>query len=196
MLPLVAGLPTDEELARIVVIGVTGSGKTTLGRRLARARGVPFVELDALHWGPGWTPASDEAFGRSVDRALAGERWVADGNYSQVRSHVWGRASLVVWLRYPWWRSFARLLRRTFGRIATREELYGGNRETLRAALFDRESILWWSIAMHPPVPAPLRACPGRRVVAPAAAGVSATRTRPRRSRGQSKRAPHRRSVK
>jgi XRE family transcriptional regulator, aerobic/anaerobic benzoate catabolism transcriptional regulator len=32
--------------ARIALLGAEGAGKTTLGRRLAEARGVPFVELD------------------------------------------------------------------------------------------------------------------------------------------------------
>jgi adenylate kinase family enzyme len=35
---------------RIVVIGATGSGKSTFAQRLARSLGVTFVELDALFW--------------------------------------------------------------------------------------------------------------------------------------------------
>ena len=33
----------------IVVMGVTGSGKSTLGQALAQALGWPFVEGDTLH---------------------------------------------------------------------------------------------------------------------------------------------------
>ncbi len=33
----------------VVVMGVAGSGKTTIGRRLAQALGVPFVEGDDFH---------------------------------------------------------------------------------------------------------------------------------------------------
>ncbi|MGE5588955.1 MAG: shikimate kinase, partial [Clostridia bacterium] len=39
---------------RIHVIGNSCAGKSTLGERLARSLGVPFVELDALSWQPGW----------------------------------------------------------------------------------------------------------------------------------------------
>jgi hypothetical protein len=35
------------------VLGNSSSGKSTVGLRLSRALGVPFVELDALNWKPG-----------------------------------------------------------------------------------------------------------------------------------------------
>ena len=38
---------------RVHVLGNSSSGKSTVGLRLSRARGVPFVELDALNWEPG-----------------------------------------------------------------------------------------------------------------------------------------------
>ncbi|MGB5079216.1 MAG: helix-turn-helix transcriptional regulator [Burkholderiales bacterium] len=36
----------DERIKRVALIGLRGAGKSTLGARLARALGVPFVELD------------------------------------------------------------------------------------------------------------------------------------------------------
>ncbi|PSN09965.1 adenylate kinase, partial [filamentous cyanobacterium CCP5] len=66
---------------RIVVIGTSGSGKTTLARQIAQSLQVTHIELDALHWEPHWTPAAPEVFRERVTIALAGDRWVADGNY-------------------------------------------------------------------------------------------------------------------
>jgi shikimate kinase len=40
-------------MQRIVVFGASGSGKTTIGRWLAEQRGLPFADLDDLHWCPG-----------------------------------------------------------------------------------------------------------------------------------------------
>ncbi|WP_331779452.1 gluconokinase [Kocuria flava] len=34
---------------RVVVMGVSGAGKTTIGALLADAAGVPFVDADGLH---------------------------------------------------------------------------------------------------------------------------------------------------
>jgi adenylate kinase family enzyme len=39
---------------RLVVVGTSGSGKTTMAAHLARALGVVHVELDALQHGPDW----------------------------------------------------------------------------------------------------------------------------------------------
>ena len=67
-----------------------------------------------------------------------------DGNYAVVRDLVCARATAVIWLNYSFpiviWRALSRTLRRAL----TREELFSGNRESLRMALFSSESILWW----------------------------------------------------
>lgn len=40
------GSARDERMKRIALIGLRGAGKSTLGAKLARALGVPFIELD------------------------------------------------------------------------------------------------------------------------------------------------------
>ncbi|HEX5414033.1 MAG TPA: AAA family ATPase, partial [Chloroflexota bacterium] len=67
---------------RLVVVGITGSGKTTLASTLAARLGYPHVELDALYWDSNWTPAPREVFRARVAAAIATDHWVADGNYS------------------------------------------------------------------------------------------------------------------
>ncbi|MFZ1043889.1 MAG: shikimate kinase [Anaerolineales bacterium] len=54
---------------RVVVIGTTSSGKSTLARRLADQFALDFIELDALHWEPNWREAPDEVFRARVDEA-------------------------------------------------------------------------------------------------------------------------------
>lgn len=134
---------------RAVVIGTAGSGKTDLASQLAQRLGVAHVELDALHWGPNWSLPTAEGFRERVATALAGDAWVADGNYSAVRDIVWRRAELVVWLDYRLPLILVRLVCRTLGRVISREELWGGNRETLRGAIFSRDSLLWWVVGQY-----------------------------------------------
>ena len=135
---------------RIYVIGVTGSGKTTLARQLAHHLGCPQVELDALVWGPQWQLAPDALFLERLTAALVGDDWVVDGNYSRVRDLIWARVELVVWLDYPLVMNLWRLLRRSIRRIVSQEELWGtGNRETWRSQFLQSDSLFVWAITTH-----------------------------------------------
>ncbi|AOK52790.1 toxin [Burkholderia stagnalis] len=130
---------------RFVVVGTSGSGKSTFASALAAAADCPHIELDALYWGPGWTAVPPEQFERAVLAATAGDRWVADGNYSAVRDVLWSRATHIVWLNFGRWTVFSRVLWRTLSRGLTRTELFHGNRESLRMAFCSRDSVLLWS---------------------------------------------------
>ena len=133
-------------------MGSPGSGKTTLGRRLAERLEATFVELDELHHRPGWSEASTAELRASVAEALSGPRWVADGNYRQAADLTQMRADTIVWLDLPRPLVTWRVLRRSLGRIARRQELWHGNRESLRR-LFSRDperSIVAWTWRQHP----------------------------------------------
>ena len=132
---------------RIVVVGGSGSGKTTVVGRLAELRDLPYVELDALHWGPNWTPCPDDEFRTLVEDAIAGDGWVVDGNYyGKLGDLVFKRAELVVWLDLPLRVTFPRLWRRTRQRMRDQTELWAGNRETWRSVLFSRDSLFLWAL--------------------------------------------------
>jgi adenylate kinase family enzyme len=136
---------------RVAVIGGSCTGKTTTSRELARRLGVPHVELDALHHDPGWQEAPAAVLRERVEAALAAahEGWVADGNYhGKLGTFVLEQADTVVFLDLPFRTALRRVLWRTVRRSLTREELWNGNRESLRSAL-SRESIVWWVLKTH-----------------------------------------------
>ncbi|HEV2281502.1 MAG TPA: adenylate kinase [bacterium] len=136
-------------MRRIVVVGTTGSGKTALARRLAERLGCAHVELDALHWNSNWTSTPPEEFRLRVAQAVEGEAWVVDGNYGAVRDIVWNRADTIVWLDYSLPVILWRLLRRTVRRVITHQELWAGNRENLRTAIFSKDSIFLWALQTY-----------------------------------------------
>ena len=102
---------------RVLVLGRTGSGKTTLARQLSSTLGVPHVELDALYFEPDLSTVPLPVLRHRASQAVAGERWVIDGNKKALRDLVWPRADTVVWLDYPFavsvWRLAKRMLWRT-----------------------------------------------------------------------------------
>lgn len=128
---------------RILVYGVTGSGKTTLARRLARATGLPLHEVDELTWEPGWREVPLDVQRARIAEIVAGPEWVLDSAYGKWLDLVLPRTELVVGLDYPRWLSLGRLLRRTAVRAMTGELACNRNRESLRLAL-SRESIVRW----------------------------------------------------
>ena len=132
------------EMARVIVIGTSCVGKTTFARSLASRVSFPHIELDALYWQPNWIPRPPDEFRALIAQALSQEYWVTDGNYAVVRDLIWSRATTVIWLNYVFPVVLWRALTRTTRRVLTGEELYSANRESLRMALFSRESILWW----------------------------------------------------
>jgi energy-coupling factor transporter ATP-binding protein EcfA2 len=109
---------TLEGCERIVVVGRTGSGKTTLARQLAMVLQVPHVELDSLYFGPQFSTAPLALLRERTTAAIAGDRWVTDGNKRAVRDLVWPRADTIVWLDYSLRVSFWRLGKRARWRTA------------------------------------------------------------------------------
>jgi energy-coupling factor transporter ATP-binding protein EcfA2 len=97
---------------RILILGRTGSGKTTIARELAAALGVPHVELDSLYFGPDFSTAPMSLLRERTSAAIAGDRWVTDGNKRAVRDLVWPRADTVIWLDYSVYVSLCRLAKR------------------------------------------------------------------------------------
>lgn len=120
---------------RVVVIGTSGAGKTTISEQIADRFGIPLVELDALNWRPGWEALSqtDPArFLADVEAATSESEWVVSGNYLMARHIVWARATHLVWLDYSKAVVMRRVLRRSFARAWRRETTWGGNREGFR----------------------------------------------------------------
>ena len=118
---------------RVAVVGNSGSGKSTLARELARRIDGQHIELDAIHHLPDWTPMDRDHMRLVVSERLEAERWVVDGNYGmKVGDLVLGRADTCVWLDLPRRVVMPRIIRRTLRRGFTREELWNGNRESVR----------------------------------------------------------------
>jgi adenylate kinase family enzyme len=137
-------------MRRVNVIGSSCAGKSTFARRLAGAMGSPVVELDTLHWEPGWVEAPTEVFLERVAAATQGTGWVVDGNYSVSRPVFWPRVDTVVWLDFSFSLVLWRSLTRTWRRIVRNETCCNGNRESVWRTL-SPDSIVWWVIRTHGP---------------------------------------------
>jgi adenylate kinase family enzyme len=118
-------------VVRVSVVGNSGSGKSTVARRLAAGLGVDHLELDSIFHQPRWRPVPAPEFHRRVADFVAAEGWVIDGNYSAVLPIVWARAQAVVWLDLSRPLVMAQRVRRTVPRVVLRREPWDGSRESL-----------------------------------------------------------------
>ena len=112
--------------------GTRAPGKSTVGRALAAALAVPYIEVDALYHLPGWQELPADELVAAIDSRTSAGGWVVDGNYSDALDLVWSRADTVVWLDLPRHLVMRQIVRRTTRRVVRREELWNGNRERLR----------------------------------------------------------------
>lgn len=121
-------------MQRVLVIGASGSGKSTLAARLAERAGLPYVATDPLCWGEHWRPVPVGEVHRRAAGLAAGAAWVMDGNFDGARAAVWARADTIVWLDYPPWVVWPRVLRRNVGWALGKTSVWSGNTMTLSRA--------------------------------------------------------------
>ncbi len=119
---------------RIVVVGNSGSGKTTVSREIGARLGLPVLEMDSVYHQENWQPLPDDEFRNILSEFITQDGWVVDGNYSRLGTEevLWPRADTIVWLDTGRLITTWRVFKRTVSRSAKREELWAGNRERLR----------------------------------------------------------------
>jgi adenylate kinase family enzyme len=88
-------------MRRVLVVGCSGAGKSTVARQLSRVTGLPLVGLDRAYWRPGWIEPSTTEWRATVEKLAAEPDWVMDGNYSGTFDLRMPRADTLVWLDYP-----------------------------------------------------------------------------------------------
>jgi adenylate kinase family enzyme len=109
-------------MQRVLVMGSSGSGKSTFARKLAGMCGLPFVSIDQIYWQPGWREPKPEEFTARMTCEAEKPAWVIDGNYTsrgagELRR---ARADTIVWFDLPRWKCMVSVLRRSatgYGRV-------------------------------------------------------------------------------
>ena len=143
------------DLLRINVVGVSGSGKSWLSRRLGEILNVPVTEMDRLQWGPKWTAAETDTLRSRVAEVVEQDRWILDGNYHEKTHDIkWPRATLIVWVDMPFLTTIWRVLKRAVRRSWSGEELWPGtgNRETFRGTFLSFDSVVLWAMKTYWPI--------------------------------------------
>jgi adenylate kinase family enzyme len=88
-------------MQRVIIVGCSGAGKSTMAGALGRITGLPVVHLDAHYWRPGWTAPSESEWDDQLAELLRGDRWIMDGNFGRTMGVRMAAADTVVFLDFP-----------------------------------------------------------------------------------------------
>jgi adenylate kinase family enzyme len=100
---------------KIVVLGVSASGKSTFARKLGDKTGLPVTYIDALMWKPGWQYIGDEETVRLIKEVSEKDSWIIEGYIEKgARVELFNKSDTILYLDYPGWLSAWRYLKRTW----------------------------------------------------------------------------------
>lgn len=111
-------------MQRILVLGSSGSGKSTFSRRLGQLLEIEVIHLDSHYWQPNWVASSEKEWARKLDQLLRKPAWIMDGNYPSSLDLRLSFADAAVFLDLPRWLCLWRCVRRL-------RRNWGGNRQEL-----------------------------------------------------------------
>ena len=85
-------------MRRIVIIGPLAAGKSTLALKLGQLLGIPVHHLDWLYWGDTWTAKPPAEWQALVNRIVAADSWIIDGNFTSSLPQRLAAADTVIYL--------------------------------------------------------------------------------------------------
>jgi len=133
-------------MTKILIVGSSGAGKTTLAKTISSKLNLPHFELDSIFHQKDWQPLNQDEFKARVDEITRQPDWIICGNYFTKLGGkaYWSKADVVIWCDYSFPLVFSRLLRRTLRRTITKQELWNENKEGFIVNFFTKESVLLW----------------------------------------------------
>ncbi len=113
--------------SKIVVVGVSASGKSTFTKKLESKTNLQAAFMDAIMWKPGWVYIGDEETIKKLEEVSLTEKWIIEGYISKnARASIFDRADTIIYLDYSPWVSSLRYIKRWWKhRKNARPELEG-----------------------------------------------------------------------
>ncbi len=117
---------------KILIIGVSGSGKSTFAKKLSKKLTIPIIHLDQFFFEPGWIKVEKSLFEKKVLEQIKTARWIIDGNYTN-SVELWIKdVDTIFYFDFPVWLCLWNVIkRRIMFHNKTRPDIAEGCNEVL-----------------------------------------------------------------
>ena len=86
---------------RIVIVGISASGKSTFAKQLAQKISIPVTFMDTIMWKPGWVYVGDAEVVKKLEVLCGDPAWIIEGYIPKAaRTFVFEKADTIVYLDY------------------------------------------------------------------------------------------------
>lgn len=115
-------------MKRILVIGISGTGKTRFANLLSKKLNIPIVNLDTIFWKENWVEEDERVVKKKIANEIKNERWIIEGYIEPLSRERVEAADTIIYLDYPGHQALRGGLGRAVKhRITPRPEMPAGN---------------------------------------------------------------------
>ena len=90
-------------MKKIFIIGISGTGKSEIGRKIAERTNITLHHMDAIIWSPNWTETTSDLICTALTKITAAEKWIVEGWVDVYSKDILQQCDVVLYLDYPGW---------------------------------------------------------------------------------------------
>lgn len=91
---------------KVLIIGISGTGKTRLARKLSDFLKIPTTHYDEFVWGENWKEIDEKVVEQKLEEVIKKDKWIIEGFIHPAATSKLENADTVIYLDYYGWQAF------------------------------------------------------------------------------------------